>query len=219
MMIPILYLYLALNFSGNDKWIEKKRLRYLLLIVPVILNVLLWTDSYHGLIRQDMGLNFAGIVPTISKRFGITMFPFAVYNFSLTAVTLVLLLNAWKDKNFSYRSQAKYLFIGLLIPTLANFFHVIGINFYNIDLTPASFAITGVLLTYGIFRHALFDLVPIALSRIVNEMKSGLIVYDNSLRLVDINASAGGIFNTEGRFTRTACHYGICPCAGTDKSN
>ncbi|MPL94268.1 hypothetical protein SDC9_40418 [bioreactor metagenome] len=199
MIIPILYLYLALSFSRKDHFLKKKHLTYSLLIVPVLLNILLWTDPYHGLIRQDISLSTDSIVPTISKRFGIAMYPFAAYNFSLTVVTLVLLLNAWKDKKFPHRSQAKYLFIGLLIPTFANFLHFLGINLYNIDLTPASFAATGMLLTYGIFRHGLFDLVPIALSRIVNEMKSGLIVYDNSLRLVDINPSARGLINANTR--------------------
>lgn len=198
-IIPVLYLFLASEFSRKDYFVKNKYLPYLLLIIPVTLNILLWTDPYHGLIRQDIFLNLEGILPTVGKKFGITMLPFAAYNFSLTVTTLILLLNTWMDKRFQYRSQAKYLFIGLLIPTCMNFLHFIGINFYNIDLTPSSFTITGILLTYGIFRHGLFDLVPIALSHIVNEMKPGLLVYDNSLRLIDINPSARHISNAGGQ--------------------
>lgn len=189
-IIPVLYLYLASEFSGKNHLLKTKYFPLLFMIMPLILNILIWTDSYHGLIRQNIYLNMEGIVPTIGKKFGITMLPFAIYNFSLTLVTLILLMKTWMDKHFHYRSQAKYLFIGFLIPTCTNFLHFIGINFYNIDMTPFSFTITGILLTYGIFRHGLFNLVPIALSRIVNEMKLGLIVYDNSLRLIDINPSA-----------------------------
>jgi PAS domain S-box-containing protein len=198
-IIPVLYLYLASEFSRKDHLLKRKYLPFLLMIMPLLLNFLLWTDMDHGLIRQDIFLNIEGILPTIGKTFGITMLPFAVYNFSLTAATLILLMNAWMDKSFHYRSQAKYLFIGLLIPTCMNFLHFNGINFYNIDLTPPSFTITGILLTYGIFRHGLFNLVPIALSHIVNEMKPGLIVYDNSLRLIDINPSAVSILCAGGQ--------------------
>lgn len=186
-MIPVLYLRLSLIFSRKDYLLKKKYLIYLLFIVPVVLNILLWTDPYHGLIRQALYLNTEGLFPTVGKRFGATMYPFAVYNFSLTAVTLIILARTWMDKEFHYRDQAKYLFLGLLIPAFTNFLHILGIDLYNIDMTPFSFAITGIFLTYGIFRHGLFDLVPIALSHIVNEMKAGLIVYDESLRLIDIN--------------------------------
>lgn len=198
-IIPVLYFYLSLNFSRKDYLLKKKYLPYLLMIMPVVLNILLWTDPYHGLIRQALQLNTEGIVPTISKRFGATMLLFAAYNFSLTVITLIILANTWMDKHFHYRDQAKYLFVGLLIPTCTNLLHFFGINFYNIDMTPFSFVITGILLTYGTFRHGLFDLVPIALSHIVNEMKSGLIVYDKTLRLIDINPSAICILNVGGQ--------------------
>jgi len=197
-VIPILYFYLSLSFSRKDYLLKKKYLPYLLLIMPVILNLLLWTDPYHGLIRQALYLNTDGIVPTIGKRFGATMLPFAAYNFSLSVATLAILANTWMDKDFLYREQAKYLFIGLLIPTCTNFLHFFGIDFYNIDMTPFSFAITGILFTYGIFRHGLFDLVPIALSHIFHEMKPGLIVYDKSLRIIDINPSAIRILGAGG---------------------
>ncbi len=198
-IIPVLYLYLSLSFSRKDFLLKKKYLPYLLLVVPAILNILLWTDPYHGLIRQTLYLNAGGIVPTIGKRFGVTMLPFAAYNFSLTVVTLAILANTWMDKYFHYRDQAKYLFIGLLVPTCTTFLHFFGINFYNIDMTPFSFAITGILLTHGIFRHGLFEIVPIALSHIVNEMKPGLIVYDKFLRLIDINPSAERILSVYGQ--------------------
>lgn len=198
-VIPVLYLYLALSFSRKEYLLKNKYLPYLLLIVPVILNILIWTDPYHGLIRQAVYLNTDGFVPTIGKRFGVTMLPFAVYNFSLTAVTLIILANTWMDKRFHYRDQAKYLFIGLLIPTCTNLLHYFGVDFNNIDMTPFSFVITGMLLIHGIFRDGLFDIVPIALSHVVNEMKSGLIVYDKSLRLIDINPAAIRILRADGK--------------------
>jgi len=189
-IIPVLYFYLALSFSRKEHYLKKKYLPYLLLIMPVVLNILIWTDFYHNLLRKEIYLCIEGIVPTIGKQFGTLMLPFAVYNFSLTVITLFILEKAWRDKNFPYREQAKYLFIGLLIPTCTNLLHFLEFDFNNIDMTPFSFTITGILLTYGIFRHGLFNLVPIARSRIFNEMKPGLIVYDNSLRLIDINPSA-----------------------------
>lgn len=198
-IIPVLYFYLALTFSRKEYFLKKKYMPYLLLIMPVILNILLWTDPYHGLIRQNLHLNTDGIFPTIDKQYGITMLPFAVYNYSFIAGILTILASTWRDKYFHYRDQAKYMFIGLLIPACTNFMHFIGISFYNIDMTLFSFAITSILLIYGIFRHGLFDLVPIALSHIMNEMKLGLIVYDKSLRLIDINPSAICILSVGGQ--------------------
>ena len=198
-VIPALYFFLSLQFSRKYILLRKKSLAFLFLIVPLALNVLLWTDPYHGLIRHNLHLVTSGIVPTVGKSFGPIMLPFAIYNFSLTAVTLIILGSAWIDKRFHYREQAKYLLIGLLIPSSMSLLHYIGVDFHNIDMTPLSFALTGILLTWGIFRHGLFDLVPIALNHIFNEMEPGLIVYDNSLRLIDINPSAKKILDLDGR--------------------
>jgi PAS domain S-box-containing protein len=198
-IIPVLYFYLSVSHSKIEFILKNKFLPFLLLLLPVILNILIWTDPWHGLIRQDVRISMDGIVPTIVKRFGMTMLPFAVYNFTLTFATLAILLITWMDKHFQYKDQAKYLFIGLLVPASTTLLHFIGIGFYNIDLTPSSFAVTGILLTFGIFRHGLFDIVPIALSHVVNDMKPGLIVYDNSLRLIDINPSAKRILHLGGQ--------------------
>ncbi len=190
MIIPVLYLYLAASFLERDKLLNNKYLPFILLIIPIILNILIWTDSAHGLIRQDIHLELEGIVPTISKKFGLTMLPFAIYNFSITIITISLLLKACLDKAFSFRIQAGYLLIGLLIPTLTTFLNNIGINFYNIDTTIFGFTATGIFLTYAIFRHGLFDIMPIALRHIINEVKAGFIVYDDLFRIIDINPSA-----------------------------
>jgi len=189
-LIPIFYFFLALDFSRKDRIPEKKSLLPLFLIIPAVLNVLLWSDPWHGLIRQDLRLITAGLFPTVGKTFGPVMIPFALYNFSLTALTLFILGRAWADRSFQHRMQAKYLFIGLLVPMTATLLHLMGIDYHNIDATPYSFAITESLLTFGIFRYGLFDLMPVALSHVFEEMKPGMIVCDREYRLTDINPSA-----------------------------
>lgn len=189
-LIPIFYFFLALDFSRKDRIPEKKSLLPLFLIIPSVLNVLLWSDPWHGLIRQDLRLITAGLFPTVGKTFGPVMIPFALYNFSLTALTLFILGRAWADRSFQHRMQAKYLFIGLLVPMTATLLHLMGIDYHNIDATPYSFAITESLLTFGIFRYGLFDLMPVALSHVFEEMKPGMIVCDREYRLTDINPSA-----------------------------
>lgn len=201
-MIPVLFFFLALTFSGRE-FLLKKNIKnvvlLLFLIMPLTLNVLIWTDSFHGLIRQNVRLVATGLVPTVGKEFGPVMLPFALYNFLLTALTLAVMASAWLDKVSHFREQAKYLFVGLLVPAVATLLHYVGINYENIDMTPASFAITEAFLAFGIYRHGLFDIVPIALTHIFNEMKPGLIVYDKSLRVIDINPAAQKILEIDGR--------------------
>ena len=189
-LIPVFYFFLALDFSRKDRFPRKKSLLPLFLIIPAVLNVLLWSDPWHGLIRQDLRLITAGLFPTVGKTFGPVMIPFTLYNFSLTALTLFILGRAWADRSFQHRMQAKYLFIGLLVPMTATLLHLMGIDYHNIDATPYSFAITESLLTFGIFRYGLFDLMPVALSHVFEEMKPGMIVCDREYRLTDINPSA-----------------------------
>ncbi len=57
----------------------------------------------------------------------------------------------------------------------------------QIDLTSYAFTVTGIGMTYALFRHRLLDIAPITRDTIIDGMKDGMIVIDANGRIVDIN--------------------------------
>lgn len=199
MLTPVTYFCIALQLTRHDKWLQKRWLVFILLLMPIAMNILLWTNDFHSLIRQNVHLDYSGSFPTVGKTYGPLFWPFAIYNFALTAITLLILATAAREKISYYRRQITFLFLSLLLPVISTAFQVTGENPFPVDTTPAVFGISAIILSLGIIRYRLFDVIPIARSLIIQEMSTGMIVLDNEGRLLDINPAARKVFGLEGK--------------------
>jgi len=195
MLTPVTYLYLTLQFTKHANWLQLRWLGLLFLIAPIAMIILLWTNDIHGLIRQNAHLDFSGLFPTVEKTYGPLFWVFAVYNYAVNILTIIILVNACKEKISIYRKQIIFLIVALLLPVISNILHISGINVYNIDTTPSVFGLSAIILSWGIFRYRLFDIIPIAHSIIIQEMRTGMIVLDDKGRILDINPAARKMLN------------------------
>ncbi len=195
MLTPVAYLYLTLQFTGHENWLHLPWLLLLLLVVPLTNNIMVWTNDMHGLIRQNIYLDFSVPFPTVGKTYGPVFWLFALYNYSIVILTMVHLANAFKERMALYRKQIISLVIALLLPLLANALYVVGLSPFKIDITPPCFGISALIISWGIFRYRLFDVIPIAHSIIIQEMRTGMIVLDNEGRFLDINPAARKMLN------------------------
>jgi PAS domain S-box-containing protein len=90
-----------------------------------------------------------------------------------------------------YRLQYLTIAAGFFIPLALSIFSLANIKItQQRDLSPFSLAIGNLIVAWGLFRYGLFDIVPIARERIVENMSDPVIVLDNQNRIVDINAAA-----------------------------
>ena len=197
MFAPVSYLAMVLLFTGRENWLTKRWFLALLLIMPIILNVLIWTNDLHHLIRQNVFLDNSGSFPLIGKTFGPLLWVFATYNFSVNLLSLALLANTIKQKAALFREQVALLFIGLLLPVITTATHLSGLLPFYFDLTPPVFSLAGAFIFWGIFRYRLFSLVPIARSTVIEGMHTGVIVLDQEGRIVDINPAVSSLLNVQ----------------------
>src|SRR6185503_11981784 len=58
------------------------------------------------------------------------------------------------------------------------------------DLSPFSLAVGNLIVAWGLFRYRLFDIVPIARERIVENIRDPVFVLDTKNRVVDVNQAA-----------------------------
>ncbi len=190
MYAPVTYLILTIYFTGRERWLTQKWFLPLLLLIPVVMQIFLWTNDWHSLIRQNVYLNTSGPFPVVGKTFGPVFWGFAVYNFSVNILSLGILAEAIWHRFMLYRQQVILLFVGLLLPVLSTFLHVSGWMTLGYDLTPVVLGFSGLLIFWGIFRYHLFDVIPVARSTIIEGMQTGVIVLDRDCRIVDVNPAA-----------------------------
>ena len=190
MLTPLSYLYLAMKFTAHEKWMKRRWLLFLLLLAPAAINIMLWTNNWQWLIREYVYLDLSGSFPTIGKTYGPLFWLFAAYNYGITVITFVILAHAYKEKVSLYQKQIIFLFVALLLPVIANLFQITGLNPFHVDTTPSFLGLSALIISWGIFRYRLFDAVPIARSKIIQEMRIGMIVLADDGRLLDINPAA-----------------------------
>jgi PAS domain S-box/diguanylate cyclase (GGDEF) domain len=159
-----------------------------LFLIPLILNILIWV--HPELFRENVYLNTSMAFPMVGKTYGILFWIAAAYNYSITLLAILQLIMALRRSEALYRKELISLLIGITLPTLANLIQITGHNPHPVDLTPVFFGFSGLIITMGIIRYNLFDVVPIAHSIIVKEMKTGMLVLDNFGRIMDINPAA-----------------------------
>lgn len=184
---PVTLLALCMQFTGYDGWVKNKRVLWIA-VIPTIIILLVWTDGLHGLIRYNMHIDNSGLFPVIAKKYGYAFFVHAVYSHFLNLVAWVLLIRAVFFKVTVYRKQAMALLFGLSLIIIPNILYILGISpVKQFDITPVFFGPAGLIISWGIFRYKLFNLVPLARATVIETMDAGVLVLDLQDRVLDIN--------------------------------
>ena len=71
------------------------------------------------------------------------------------------------------------------------------------DWTPVLFVFTGLVITFGIIRYRMFDLVPFARNNLIDTMSDGVIIVNSEGFIEDYNPAVNRIFNLNKSIVRT----------------
>lgn len=207
---PVTLLALCMEFTGYDGWIKNKKILWFT-IVPIIVIILVWTDRFHGLVRFDMQMDFSGVFPVITKKYGPAFFVHALYSQFLNLFAWVLLIKAVYFKNSVYRKQAAALLIGLSLIIIPNIFYILGLSpIKRFDITPLFFAPAGIIVAWGIFRYKLFDVIPVAWAQVIRTMEAGVMVLDLQNRVLEINPAFEKIIGCTAKTVLTKPVNEVC---------
>ncbi len=198
-LIPVFWFYFALHYTSTH--LPPKLIRWLF-IEPGLLLATVWTNEWHGLwwtATRPIHVNgFLYVTFDRSLLFGIHV----IYSY------LLLGAGAWMLIRFShraarlYRGQALLLVVAALLPWLGNLLYINGWGPTPfLDLTPSAFALSSVSLVIAIFYYRLNTLTPVHPLAILDSMTDGVVVLDQSDRIVHLNQQAArmmGISTSDG---------------------
>jgi diguanylate cyclase (GGDEF)-like protein len=189
--LPVAWLALTLYSTAQSRQIL--RAIPALAIIPVITNLVVWTDPIYHLFRQNPQINTAGVpFPVLLNHYGPYFFAVhASYSYLLFAVSLVLLGHAWRKAPALYRRQRLTLLLSLLVPLLIDTLYVLGITpIPAFNFASIFFSLSALILAVNVLSLRFLDVVPLAYETAVNEMNVGLVVLDGLYRVSYLNPAA-----------------------------
>lgn len=195
--VPIAFLYLIAEYTNRKKLINK-RILTILLIIPIITFIIILTNGYHGLFRQEIGFVKVDNLEVIVAENGNWFWVNLGYIYILLFKGLLLLLLEYIYLPKLYRKQARIIIVATIIPWVYNALYLTKLRYeIYVDITPLAFSLTGLLAFWSLFRYKFLDLVPIAKELVFDSIEDMVIVLDNHMRIVDINLSAKNILEVD----------------------
>lgn len=195
--IPAFWMLFIVKFTGRDQWLNTRNF-ILLMIIPFITLLMVWTNELHGLHYKSVSLDDSGPFPLLNIVAGPWYIIHTIYFYSLMGWGVFLLIAKFRRSDPVFKKQNLTILIAAFIPWIANILYLSGYRpLGHIDSTPFAFIITVLLLSIGLVRFRLMDIIPIAREKVLEAMNEGLIVTDNKDRIIDLNSETKKILQIE----------------------
>jgi PAS domain S-box-containing protein len=194
LVAPTAFLIFALQFTER-KLDHPRRILGLLSIVPVISLLLVFSDSQHGLVRPEAWVVPGDSFSVLVYDFSATFLAMAIYVYALLLAAIVVLINKYRQRRRLYRAQIGMVLIAAFIPAAGGVMTIAGLTpiLYR-DVTPLTFALSNLIVAWGLFRYRLFDIVPVARDAVIESMSDAVVVVDVQNRVIDLNPAAQAMF-------------------------
>ena len=194
---PVAWFIFSVRYAGQERWRSFRSL-VLLSVIPALTFVLAASNEVHRLVWAQTSLRQAGPFLLLDLEYGVWFWVGAAYAYLLLLGGTLLLLRVLQRYPWV---EARHLGLFLLAPFLpwfANALYVFDLGpLPYIDLTPVALTVSGLILGWGIFRHQLFDLVPIARKRVIDSMSDGVLVVNAEGRIVEANPAAQKVLDRQ----------------------
>ncbi|WP_025727373.1 histidine kinase N-terminal 7TM domain-containing diguanylate cyclase [Heyndrickxia ginsengihumi] len=188
---PPLGLLFVMRYLGMKL---KKKWCIALLVLPFVTFVMVATNDFHHLFYRKLEVDPILGVPYIHQEIGIWYMIHGVFIFSCMFVAFLLVLSNWKETAKVYRPQLISLMCGQLVPMLTAFLYLIGMTPPGIDPVPMVLWLSSLLYLWSIRSSRMFTIMPIAKDAIFNSINDGVIVLDESYRVIEYNHSCKKMF-------------------------
>lgn len=186
------WLVLTLVYTGHPPHLTPKRTA-LVYLIPTITILFAWTNHWHEFIWQNITLNQSFGFTRWQSDYGFWFNVHLLYTYlSMFMATFVIVRTLVKSPQ-SYRRQIIAMLLASIVPWLGNIVWLVS-NPFPLNPTPFLFGITALMAAWALFGTRFLDLVPVARELVMEKMSDGLIILDETNRIVDLNPAALNLF-------------------------
>lgn len=168
--------------------------QFALFVIPVTSFLMVATNDWHHLHYRIFEIDPVLGAPFVRIEIGIWYIVHGIFTFACMFAAVLLILSRWKETAGAYRPQLIALLFGQLIPMTTAFFYLLGLAPDGVDPVPMMLCFSSLLYVWAISSSRLFTLVPIAKDAIFNSINDGVIVLDESHRLIEFNEAGKQMF-------------------------
>jgi diguanylate cyclase (GGDEF)-like protein/PAS domain S-box-containing protein len=186
--IAPLWIILALQYNGLDNWLTRP-LTMLIFLIPILTLLIEYTNLQH-LFYLRLVINCRGPFPTFAPIKGIWYWVNITYQNLALLTGMLLFLIAGRRTAKLYHSQVIVILTGFAFPWIGQLIYLSGHSPWNLDLVPLTLPLSAITFFWGLQNFSLFDIVPIARTKIFESIHDGVLVLDNQNRIVDLNTAA-----------------------------
>jgi diguanylate cyclase (GGDEF)-like protein len=188
LLLPPTWVLFVLQYTNRTHWI-RPWLPAAFAVVPVLTVAVLAHGGTHDLIRWYPPMVLGRDIP--SAEVGPLFWALIGYSYTLLGGAALLLVHACLTGPRAYRRQGWVMTAAWVVVLLANLLHILRIGpFALLDPTPFALLAMSFVLEWGVVRHGLLPIVPVARDMVLDRMSDGVVVLDAYQRIVDVNPSA-----------------------------
>ena len=191
--VPAFWLLFAGGYARLS-WAEARSVRRILLAGALIMIGSAATNGWHGLYWPAM--RPAGNY--LSYDHGPLFWAAVGWNYTLLLLAAVTLLRALRLQHRAFTGQTAALMGATLCPWVSNVLYLLGAFPEGLEPTSLAFVFSGVLITWGLYSHQLFDVVPAGRAAVFERMGDAVLVLDLADRVIDGNAAAAKLLGESG---------------------
>lgn len=191
--VPVLLLIYVLEFTGRGAVLTARWLA-LLWAVPVITQLLAWTNGRHHLMFVSVDFARAGDYTVLQGwEPGPWFLLYSSYSFSLVAVSMALMARAALKTRGLFRRQIVTLLLAIAPAAVLAVLNTFELLAPDQVVTPLGFLLSGAAIVWSILRHQMISVAPVARELLIEQMDDGMIVLDEEGRIVDLNPAMAGL--------------------------
>jgi two-component system, NtrC family, sensor histidine kinase HupT/HoxJ len=188
--MPVLCLLIVMAFvRGWDK-LPKKALW--LFAVPLLTNIIIWTNPLHHLYYVNFSVVRSEIV------FGPYMYVSGLYNYACMIVSIVMMARFMHSTPSKlYIKQGLLYILGVAVPLVVSVIATLGLADFTIASTPLSFIAALVFHGYDIYQLHMLDIQPIATQHVLDGISDCYLVLSDKGLILNTNQPFRAVFGKQ----------------------
>jgi len=165
----------------------------LLLIVPMISIVMVFTNSSHNLFFARRSLYSIEVV------YGAYFYFHSVYSYVCILIGVIFMFIAASRISGFFSRQSILVVAGILIAAVPNLLYTLRVFNMHLSVSTISFSVSFLCFTVAFLIYGFTSKIPISLGQVIDLISDGYILTDQNLRIVTFNKALPRLF--PGPFT------------------